>query len=690
MKMTAVLLVAFLLLLFWGVLAQAQGGSVEAGDRFFKSYFIWVLGVVPLPAFKSLALLACLNLLASMYARLPRGFKFAGLWLMHVALLVLLAGSLVGSTLYKEYSGYRMVLASAGNVAEKVVFFSVDDSLNLAPVEIPEKSLAYSVNYRGRVDGVMGATVDLYSASYNPLRLVPYAFMVLFLGGAILHYAGVVRKKTKGSRLEKSTVLERPGKFFFVPLTIVLMVLLGLGACRIDEAWDSETVMDEGRARPLDSYARGFLDDLSGKVNFKVPDGSRLAAIEVFKTVAADSSRANAWPLFKVLRGDILQALNLEKESRYVSFRQLNQSRNLLELYASRSDDHPGTLEARRLLYNVRRYENVASGGVKPENSASDWKTCLEVAYHRINFALWAFILAVLAGASALANMAFKSPKIDSVANAFCASTLFSLVLMLVWRLMVAGRPPMASLYEIVLWVAMLFAAFETVAYFLCKNRTFSLIVPVTAMVAVLLFFAKFVLEVGDTFQAIPAVLNSSVFLTVHVFTIAVGFAGVILSGVVAHLVLLRSGSALPSVQNPKGSPLYSLLYGSLAFGAVFTIVGTLLGGVWADYAWGRFWGFDPKENGALFVILWTMLLLHLRAGRLVSDRGFAVLNSFNILVTFLCWFGINLLGVGLHSYGFQSGSVLWLTSFVLLDSIAVAVIYVATRRNSSKLSKNF
>jgi hypothetical protein len=248
----------------------------------------------------------------------------------------------------------------------------------------------------------------------------------------------------------------------------------------------------------------------------------------------------------------------------------------------------------------------------------------------------------------------------------------------------------MASLYEIVLWVAMLFAAFETVAYFLCKNRTFSLIVPVTAMVAVLLFFAKFVLEVGDTFQAIPAVLNSSVFLTVHVFTIAVGFAGVILSGVVAHLVLLRSGSALPSVQNPKGSPLYSLLYGSLAFGAVFTIVGTLLGGVWADYAWGRFWGFDPKENGALFVILWTMLLLHLRAGRLVSDRGFAVLNSFNILVTFLCWFGINLLGVGLHSYGFQSDSVLWLTSFVLLDSIAVAVIYVATRRNSSKLSKNF
>ena len=173
--------------------------------------------------------------------------------------------------------------------------------------------------------------------------------------------------------------------------------------------------------------------------------------------------------------------------------------------------------------------------------------------------------------------------------------------------------------------------------------------IPVTLMAAALLFFSKFVLEPGDTFQPISAMLNSSVFLTVHVFTIALGFAGMILSGVVAHLVLYRGA---------KLTPLYTLMYATLIFGAVFTVLGTLLGGVWADFAWGRFWGFDPKECGALFVILWAMLGLHLRAGKLVSARGFALMNCFNVIVTFLCWFGVNLLGVGLHSYGFQSNSV--------------------------------
>jgi hypothetical protein len=226
-----------------------------------------------------------------------------------------------------------------------------------------------------------------------------------------------------------------------------------------------------------------------------------------------------------------------------------------------------------------------------------------------------------------------------------------------------------------VLLVALLLMAFESGAFLFCKNRTYALMVPVVLMATTLLFFAKFVLEVGDTFQPIPTVLNSSVFLTVHVFTIALGFAGMILSGIVSHLVLFRGNAALPSVEQPKGSPLYSLLYGTLVFGAVFTVVGTLLGGVWADFAWGRFWGFDPKECGALFVILWAMLALHLRAGRMVSARGFALMNCFNVIVTFLCWFGVNLLGVGLHSYGFQSGSVIWLAAFVVVDLMIIAFL---------------
>jgi ABC-type transport system involved in cytochrome c biogenesis permease subunit len=168
------------------------------------------------------------------------------------------------------------------------------------------------------------------------------------------------------------------------------------------------------------------------------------------------------------------------------------------------------------------------------------------------------------------------------------------------------------------------------------------------------------------------------VFLTIHVFTIALGFAGMILSGVESHLVLFR---------NAKESPLYRLMYATLVFGLLFTVMGTLLGGVWADFAWGRFWGFDPKECGALFVILWALLLLHLRAGKFVSPRGFALLNCFNIIVTFLCWFGVNLLGIGLHSYGFQRGSVIWLAAFILVDLIVIAFLVKKGRHRISRIS---
>jgi ABC-type transport system involved in cytochrome c biogenesis permease subunit len=369
-----------------------------------------------------------------------------------------------------------------------------------------------------------------------------------------------------------------------------------------------------------------------------------------------------------------------------VSYADLFPARSLLELYASRDDNHPATSEMKRLYANVLQYEAIKNGTAftvvedsSPESGKVDAKRLsMEVFYHKANLALIAFAFAFVACLLASLNLIFKSRKLDVAANGACVAVSGILVALFALRSYVAARAPLSSLYEIVLLVAMLLMAFEAGAFFLCKRRTYTLMVPVTLMAAVLLFFSKFVLEPGDTFRPIPAVLNSSVFLTLHVFTIALGFAGMILSGVVAHLALFRM-RALPHGRTPlaEGSaPIESLMYGTLVFGAVFTVIGTLLGGVWADYAWGRFWGFDPKECGALFVILWAMLLLHLRAGRLVSERAFAMLNCFNMIVTFLCWFGVNLLGVGLHSYGFQGGTAVWLGAFIAVDVLLICLIW--------------
>ena len=692
---------AFLVLTFWGVLAQANAeasglSASVAIDRFFDSYFIWILGVIPLPAFKALALLAAVNLVASLMCRMPRGFKNAGLWMMHLALLVLLVGGVVGSEIKREYNGFDVFalnsteLPESSETAQKVKFYAANDSLGAEPVNLDESVLLtgwpYYVHFRGDFRMSEDKVISMYKVCYDPLHFVPYVFMALFLLGAVFHYTVKVRGGKASARVLK-----------LLPFFAVLVAMLPMKAQASvrpipvgDGLSATAPVLVDSAVRPFDSFARGFLDDLSGKTTYKCREADacegKLSAREVALLLVNAPENARQLALFKVLRGDVSEALHLPPEKRYVSFAELNARRDMLQLYASRNDEHPATLEMKRLYSNVRLYESVSDGSafsIVTRNmpailSVNSHRLKAEVAYHWLKLTLWSFVFALLACILASVNTLYKSRKLDVAANMTCMMTSAVLLALFALRAYVAARPPMSSLYEIVLMVSLILMAFETGAFLFCKNRTYTLMVPVTLMASVLLFFAKFVLEPGDTFQPIPAVLNSSVFLTIHVFTIALGFAGMILSGVVAHLVLFRSAHdkmVLPSSEFPKGSPLYSLLYGTLVFGAVFTVVGTLLGGVWADFAWGRFWGFDPKECGALFVILWAMLALHLRAGKLVSPRGFALLNSFNVIVTFLCWFGINLLGVGLHSYGFQSGSVIWLAAFVGVDLFTIFIL---------------
>lgn len=688
-KVTCVLLVAFLLLTFWGVLGQAAAGNESANfatERFFESYFLWVLGLIPLPAFKGLAVLSIVHLLCSMKFRMPKvfvknGWENLGLWGMHVALIILMAGSLVGSELRKEYNGFRGVYASnldtSRGTAEKIVFFEVKDSLNSTPVEIVE-GYPYYIFLKGSVD-VMGLQVELYSATYDPLKFVPYTFMVLFLASALFHYGAKVRRPSSWNLEEKNA----KGRI------LKTLVIFGLILWGQSPAYVAETPVLVGeRVRPFDSFARGVLDEFCGKVKLQYKDslGERISfsAVEAVVKIQEDPEMSKKFPLFKVLRNDVAEALDLPEE-RYVSYENLQKNRSKLELYASRKDNHPASLEMNRLLENVLLFEAIGRRQIPGKVATEYFNSCslkMEVFYNKVNFALIAFIFSFLGGLFASVNGIFKKKYLDVVANICCGATAAVLLTALILRFYIASRPPLSSLYEIVLLVALFLQSFEFGAFVFCKKRTFTLMIPITILASLMLFFAKFILEPGDLFQPIPAVLNSSVFLVIHVFTIALGFGGMILSGMEAHLALYRESR---EVQDDKLENIRKLLYGTLVFGAVFTILGTLLGGVWADDAWGRFWGFDPKECGALFVILWAMLLLHLRGGRLVDAKTFALLNSFNVVVTFLCWFGINLLGVGLHSYGFQNGTVLWLVAFVVAD---VAVIFVLRGKRNSLSAK--
>jgi ABC-type transport system involved in cytochrome c biogenesis permease subunit len=118
------------------------------------------------------------------------------------------------------------------------------------------------------------------------------------------------------------------------------------------------------------------------------------------------------------------------------------------------------------------------------------------------------------------------------------------------------------------------------------------------------------------------------------------------------------------------------LTYRAMQFGVVFIAAGTILGGIWADYSWGRFWGWDPKEVWALITLLCYLVILHGRYTNWMGQFGFAVGSALSFMSVVMAWYGVNfILGVGLHSYGFSTGGTPWVLGFVAVEMVYVAAI---------------
>ena len=181
-------------------------------------------------------------------------------------------------------------------------------------------------------------------------------------------------------------------------------------------------------------------------------------------------------------------------------------------------------------------------------------------------------------------------------------------------------------------------------------------------------------LEGIDTMPSLVAVLDTNFWLATHVTTITMGYAAGLLASAFAHVYIfgrLIAGERFPKA---RAKSLVQMIYGVVCFALIFSVVGTILGGVWANESWGRFWGWDPKENGALMIVIWTAVMLHARWGGMVKARGFMVLAVFGNIVTSWSWFGTNMLGVGLHSYGFMDAAFYALISFVGSQLLFMAI----------------
>jgi ABC-type transport system involved in cytochrome c biogenesis permease subunit len=229
-------------------------------------------------------------------------------------------------------------------------------------------------------------------------------------------------------------------------------------------------------------------------------------------------------------------------------------------------------------------------------------------------------------------------------------------------RMYLQERPPVTNLYS-----SAIFIGWGAVIVALILERIFRDGIGAACAGAigfVTLIIAHHLAGSGDTLEMLQAVLDTNIWLATHVVVVTTGYAAMFLAGMLAMIYIIR-GLFTRSLKKPIADSLSRMTYGVVCFATLFSFVGTVLGGIWADQSWGRFWGWDPKENGAVLIVLWCAITLHARWGGFIRQRGLMIMAIFGNIVTSFSWFGVNMLGVGLHSYGFMDKAFPWLCAFV-------------------------
>lgn len=257
-----------------------------------------------------------------------------------------------------------------------------------------------------------------------------------------------------------------------------------------------------------------------------------------------------------------------------------------------------------------------------------------------------------------------------------CAVWLVMLALVvhtagLIYRMVLEGRPPVTNLYSSAIFIGWGSCILGLVLERFWKNGVGVVVSSVVGFIT--LIIAHHLSLTGDTMEMMRAVLDTNFWLATHVVVVTLGYASTYVAGFLAVIYILR-GFFTKGLDQPTAKSLVKMVYGIVCFATLFSFVGTVLGGIWADQSWGRFWGWDPKENGALIIVLWNALMLHARWGGMVRERGFMNMAIVGNIVTSWSWFGVNMLGIGLHSYGFMDAAFYWLVFFVALNLVLIAL----------------
>jgi len=329
----------------------------------------------------------------------------------------------------------------------------------------------------------------------------------------------------------------------------------------------------------------------------------------------------------------------------------------------------------------VAAFEDVARAN-NPALYDHDTKVKAEVHYNSFHPFRWAYVFYFLAFITLLLVWTLSKESLMKAAWVFLVAGFALHSYGFGLRMYIMERPPVSNMYETVVWVAwgtVLFAAILEIIY---KFRL--ILVAGTLVAAFGLVIADFAPAVLDpSLQPLEPVLRSNYWLTIHVMTITISYAAFFLAfglGDIGLIYYLRGEEK----HHDKIKAIVTGIYRAMQIGVAFLAPGIILGGVWADYSWGRFWGWDPKETWALIALLGYLAVLHARYAGMLKHFGMVVTAVITFSLVIMAWYGVNfVLGAGLHSYGFGAGGVEYVSAFVVAHLLFV--VYVGVIRAGRK-----
>ncbi|MBJ7395650.1 MAG: cytochrome c biogenesis protein CcsA [Akkermansiaceae bacterium] len=314
----------------------------------------------------------------------------------------------------------------------------------------------------------------------------------------------------------------------------------------------------------------------------------------------------------------------------------------------------------------------------------------LEADYYQNNWFLNALVCFIIATITALVMWTLGKSKAGRIlfwiTFAITVAGLGLCIAAIVSRSIIMQRPPVGNLYDTIIFIAANVVLISIIIEWMTRRRFALGIAPILGTLLIILARRFELGDAKDNMDPLVAVLDSNYWLTIHVLTITLGYAAGLLSAFLSFIYLLMRGLRLDGGDKDIRRSLTRAVYGMICLTLFLSLVGTVLGGVWANDSWGRFWGWDPKENGALLIVLWTLAILHARLGGYIKEWGLHLAAVFTAAVVTFSWWHVNFLGVGLHNYGFTAGKgTIWLFYTVVLAILIFGVIARASERQAKR-----